>query len=135
MTKFAYKTKVPIGRSKVEIERILSRYKATGFMYASRLGQRVVVFDMNKLRIRFNLPVPEGDSANDQQEERRRWRALVLAIKAKLEAVDSGITTFEEEFLAHIVLPGGKSFGEVYVPQIEQVYESKKLPTMLIGMD
>jgi hypothetical protein len=39
-----------------------------------------------------------------EQAVRQRWRALVLVIKAKLEAVESGITSFEDEFLAHTVL-------------------------------
>lgn len=30
------------------------------------------------------------------------------AIKAKLEAIECGPTTFEEEFLAHTVLPNSK---------------------------
>ena len=40
---------------------------------------------------------------------RQRWRALNLAIKAKLEAVESGIVTFDQEFLAHIVGPSGQT--------------------------
>ena len=32
---------------------------------------------------------------------------MVLAIKAKLEVVESGIASFEEEFLAHIVNAAG----------------------------
>ena len=40
-----------------------------------------------------------------EQERRRLWRALLLNIKAKLEAVESGISVFDEEFMAHIVLP------------------------------
>jgi hypothetical protein len=35
----------------------------------------------------------------------RRWRALLLMIKAKVEAVESGVVTFEDEWLAHFVLP------------------------------
>jgi hypothetical protein len=30
---------------------------------------------------------------------------LLLALRAKLEVVESGIATFDEEFLAHIVTP------------------------------
>jgi len=42
-----------------------------------------------------------------ERESMRRWRCLVLAIKAKLEAVESEIFSFEEEFLAHIVNEAG----------------------------
>jgi len=65
------------------------------------------------------------------QECRRRWRALALAIKAKLEMVQSGISTFEVEFLPYIVLPGGKTVGNWLAPQIEDIYKSGKMPKAL----
>lgn len=67
-----------------------------------------------------------------EQENRQRWRALCLAIKAKLEAVQSGITTFEDEFMAHIMLPGGKTVSEMAAPVIENAYKSGKVPTLLL---
>ena len=36
----------------------------------------------------------------------RAGRGLVLVLKANLEAVEAGITTIEQEFLADMVLPG-----------------------------
>jgi len=54
-------------------------------------------------------------------------------VKAKLEAVDSGITTFEAEFLAHFVIPGGGTFGEYAIPQIEEVSKTGQMP--LLAMD
>jgi len=67
------------------------------------------------------------------QETRRRFRALSLVIKAKLEAVASGITTFEEEFLAHIVLPGGSTVYERTRSELKLAYESGKAPELLLG--
>ena len=54
-------------------------------------------------------------------------------MKAKLEAVEVGIATFDEEFLAHIVLPNGQQVGEWMVPQIEHAYLEGKMPTALLG--
>ncbi len=54
-----------------------------------------------------------------EQGCRQRWRALALAIKAKLEAVECGIVTFDQEFLAHIVGPDGRTVGETIIPMIE----------------
>jgi hypothetical protein len=65
---------------------------------------------------------------------RQRWRALALAIKAKLEAVESGIATFEEEFMAYIVLPDGQTVGEFLSPQIEAAYSSGRMPPLLPGI-
>lgn len=53
-------------------------------------------------------------------------RALI--IKAKLVAIDSGITEFETEFLAHIVLPSGETVGGWVLPQVERAYEVGEIP-------
>ena len=65
-----------------------------------------------------------------EQACRQRWRALSLCIKAKLEACESGITTFEEEFLAQLVLPGGVTVAEKIMPSIM----SGKMPKMNLLM-
>jgi len=66
-----------------------------------------------------------------EQAGRQRWRALALAVKAKLEAVESQITSFETEFMAHIVMPNGKTAGEILLPQIEDSYKNGKMPSLL----
>jgi hypothetical protein len=52
-------------------------------------------------------------------EMRRRWRSLALAIKAKLEVVASGIATFDEEFMAHLVLPDGTTVGDRVTTELD----------------
>lgn len=49
-------------------------------------------------------------------------------VKAKLEAVVSGVSTFETESLAHIVvLSTGKTIGECIIPQLDSS-DFSKLP-------
>lgn len=147
MTLYASKTSVNSERSKAEIERTLARYGATEFIYGTREGQSVVGFRMNNRIVRFTLPLPTREQFQTthrgrkrretainphlEQAIRQRWRALALAIKAKLEAVDSGITEFEQEFLAHFVLPDGRTVGEHTIPRIRQAYETGKVPQLL----
>lgn len=57
--------------------------------------------------------------------------ALALVVKAKLEAVESGISTFEQEFMAHIVLPNGQTTGQWMIPQIEAAYKTGTMPALL----
>lgn len=66
-----------------------------------------------------------------EQAVRQRWRALALMVKAKLEAVEAEIATFEEEFLAHIVLPDGSTVGQTMIPQVAVAYETGQMPKML----
>jgi hypothetical protein len=66
-----------------------------------------------------------------EQATRQRWRALALVVKAKLEAVESEITTFDDEFMAHIVLPSGQTAGDWLRPQIDEAYARGSMPAML----
>lgn len=147
--KYAETTTVPSDRSRAEIERLLARYGASRFMYGWDLESAVIAFEMNSRRIQFRLPLPDKNAdeftqtptgrkraesqANEAYEQavRQRWRALALVIKAKLEAVDAGITEFEDEFLAHIVLPSGETIGHWMRPQIETSYRSGTMPPLL----
>lgn len=136
---YAKTTTVPVDRSQGEIKKILSKYGAQGFAYGERKDQAVVMFELMSRRIKFVLPMPHSPQTGATQASiktyeqicRARWRCLVLAIKAKLECVKSGITTLEQEFLAHIVLPDGKTVGEIAIPQIESSYKTGKLPPLL----
>lgn len=149
--KYAEKTQVPAERSKAEIERILQRYGATAFASGWKENIAIITFEASGRRIRFTLPMPDKTSkefTHDlrntwkklseaqvqekwEQAVRQKWRAMTLAIKAKLEVVESGIATFEEEFMAHIVLPNGSNVGQWLKPQLAQAYESNQMPPLL----
>lgn len=148
MARYAESTEVPADRSKAEIERTLRRYGADQFMYGWENTRALVRFRAHGRHVSFELPMPNRSEftytearrqrrSADQIEKaydqaiRQRWRALALVIKAKLEAVDTGITTFEQEFLAHTVLPDGQTVGQWILPQVEQAYENGAMPKML----
>lgn len=148
--RFAENTAVSSSTSRAEIERTLTRYGADGFMYGWADDTAVVAFRMSNRHIKFLLPMPDRQArefthtperrtkrapskaeAAYEQGVRQRWRALALVIKAKLEAVESGITEFDDEFMAHIVLPDGKTIGQVMRPQIAAAYDSGEMPPLL----
>ncbi len=52
-------------------------------------------------------------------------------MKAKLEAVESGITTFEEEFLAHLVLPDGSRVADHALPAVAESYRTGRVAGLL----
>ena len=145
---YAKKTTVPVDKSRREIERTLERYGATGFAYGWRESEAMIGFETNGKSVRFVLPLPNRDDFKNpkrgweprpqaaidrdyNQAKRQRWRALSLAIKAKLEMVEVGITTFEEEFLPHIVMPNGQTFAEWALPQLEEMTLAGKMPKLL----
>lgn len=153
MSRYASRTTVPVERSEAEIKATLQRYGARRFMSGTDedAGLSVIQFEMHDRRVMFRLQVPPVDAfATDragrqrsataarnawEQEQRRLWRALLITIKAKLESVESGIETFEEAFLPQIVLPGPgmRTYGDVAVPQIAEVYATGHLPALMDG--
>lgn len=67
--------------------------------------------------LQFRVEQPPDDQA---QEQRRIWRCLELTIKSKLTAAEAGIETFQQAFLANIVIAGGQTVGDVVIPQLDK---------------
>lgn len=128
---YAEKTKVPVHQSRGEIEALLVKYKATSVAVFNSADQAAIAFEMQGRRIIFRLGMPKGDDQKSEQERRRKWRALLLSIKAKLASIEDGIETFEDAFLAHIVMPDGITVGEHTRPRIESAYKEKTMVPLL----
>ena len=150
---YAAGTEVPATQSRTEIERTLERFGATGFSYGWMTERQVaqIEFLLGDRQMRFILAFPDrserafthdgrgrrrteaGMRSSYDQEVRRLWRSMLLVIKAKLEAVKSGIVSVEQEFLAHIVLPDGSVVGDWAADQLKQVYGNGSMPALLPG--
>ena len=152
MTRYAADTAVSQEKSRSEIEATLRRYGADEFYYANKATEAMIGFRIKERMVRFILKMPDPkDKAFTmtpttqrprseqaaleawEQAGRQRWRALALVIKAKLEAVSAGITTVEDEFLAHTVLGDNRTVGETIRPQIEEHYRIGGAPTLMLG--
>lgn len=135
---YAAETKVSIEASRAELERMLMKYGADRFAQFLTPEKAMVVFEASDRRLKFDLPLEQVKKPTTTREQRKcdqtnraRWRALLLCIKAKLEAVDSGIETFEEAFLAHVVMPDGQTVAEHASPMIKQVYDGGSMQPLL----
>lgn len=149
MARYAKNTSVAVAKSKAEIEKTLQRYGASEFAYGCTAQKAMIGFCFNGKTIRLTLILPlkstfyesptgreRCDSSIEklwEQACRQRWRALALVIKAKLEAVESGIATLEDEFLAYMALPDGSTVGQVMAGQLDKLLESGKLPALMPG--
>ena len=155
MSIYAKNTAVSVEKSRAEIESILSRYGASAFAYATNMNRAMIQFQAEGRRIMFVLELPDRNAdqflyrtwgskiRKDQKRPkleaytewerscRQKWRCLALAIKAKLESVESGISAFEDEFLAHIVMPDGKTVSHHLRPKIEAAYKTGTMPPLL----
>lgn len=144
--RYAEGTTVPAEKSQAEIMSTLRKYGAQGLAFGEEGRCAYVLFRFVNRNVQFTLYLPTGPDAAEfkvtprrqprtplqrqaafEAEIRRLWRCLGLAIKAKLEVVNSGIATFEEEFLAHIVLPDGTTVGSQVVPKLDDAIMPRTL--------
>ena len=140
MALYAATTRVPIDRSKVEIEQTLIRYGVDEFFYGRSSRGCGIAFKYKGRAFKHNVPNPDRGQFPDtqagevqyKQAERQRWRIFLLGLKAKLEWVDAGLSTFEDEFLAQTCLKGGKTVSESLQPQIEQMLLTGEIPKLLL---
>lgn len=128
---FAAYTKISVDQTRNDVERMLKKYGASKFAYYTEPDRAVIVFEANERRMRFDLPLPAGESDKEERVKREKWRALLLCIKAKLESIASKIETFEEAFLAHVVMPDGRTVAEHTRPRIASAYESGEVQALL----
>lgn len=151
MGRYAAKTSVSTNKSKAEIERTLTRYGASEFAYMTGKGKVMVGFLIEKHRIQISILLPplqefaQTGTGRDrclsamqtewEQACRQRWRALAFIIKAKLEAIECGITSLQVEFLACTVLPSGQTIGEMVIPKMDKILAGGKMPSLMPGKD
>ena len=137
MAKYAAETTVTTDSSRAEIERTLRRYGADAFVFAQDGPKVIVMFRLAGRMVRYTLSLPDrndpqfathtrGARAPNVAAElwekacRQKWRALALVIKAKLEAVDAGIVSIEDEFLANTLTASGETVGEAIRADVAQ---------------
>jgi len=145
---YAETTTVSVEKSRAEIEQLLRKHGASAFAMSWNEDRAVIQCGIRERVVRFGIAMPlradhkydrrrqarsqDQISAAVAQTERARWRAMLLVIKAKLEAVDLGIETFEEAFLANTVLPSGETMGQWSHRELGRIYESGgELPSVL----
>lgn len=143
--RYASGTTVSADKSRLDLEKLLREHGATsfGYVWEHTTGEdsyynQVVAFQLKDRSIRMTLPMPNEHEKQFthtpntgarrttvqahqfwEQEVRRRWRALYIVIKAKLVAIDDGISTIEREFLYDLVTADGRTVGEVIDPYLK----------------
>lgn len=147
MTQYARGTDVSVDRTRAELERLLTAHGATGFGYGWESGHHRVVFRVADRMIRLEVSepgraeftrTPTGLSRSEAQitervfaETRRRWRSLLLVTKARFVAIEDGVMTLEQAFMADVVLPDGQTVSEWLHPQLDTAYATAEMPALM----
>lgn len=158
---FAASTSVSIEKSLREIRDLVLDHGGQAFATAEDEERVCIQFLMQERRIMFELQMPVLASFLQEQRNvrggktitrdvapataaqrhtqacRAAWRALALTIKAKFVAVEDHVETFEEAFLAHVVVPGKNGRSERFIKAASKMladsYMGKPLPPLLPG--
>jgi hypothetical protein len=112
---------VGVHRSRYELERVLGRYGASDFALVEADANASIQFALEGRYVQLALPLPDPNAAHFthtpsgrprtvtaqerayEQALREHWRALLLAVRGKLQSIESGISTFEDEFAGFLV--------------------------------
>lgn len=135
---YAAETEVPVAKSKAAIESLLIDHGAEEYATGWDASHDRIQFRLFNQTLRFQLPRPDPKDRkftrnrqgyvrpeaaamrSYEQAQRQRWRALYLVIRAKLEAVQAGISIYEQEFLAYVVDPRTNlTVGDIMVPRLQ----------------
>jgi hypothetical protein len=122
---------VPVNRTKGQIEAMLTDYGASHFAYFGNPKGEMVIFEVEGRRLRFNVPLEEGASPKAVRSRNQRWREFLQCVRAKLESVTTGIESFTEAFLAHVVMPDNRTVYEHVAPRIARIVEGGEMQPSL----
>ncbi len=138
MAKYAANTQVPVGRSKQQIEKLLTDWGINEFFFGTSPRGDGIGFKYKDNVYKFNVPTPKKSNyysnATYQRELRRRWRVLYMSLKMELEKINSGLTTFEDQFLAMRCLPDGSTVSDfMNLPENLELLHKAEMPRLLTG--
>lgn len=124
MPKYAEGTKVTVESSRGEITGILAKHGVQRMGWQTSPDGDELLFELKGRNYRFQIKKPTlvevrrdypntySYDAKLEAEWRRRWRANVLLIKAKLEFADGGDTSVEREFMPYLLVGGRQTLAE-----------------------
>lgn len=130
---YAAKTTVKVETSQQEIARIFKRYGVDTYNFGAMPGFAMVEFKYAGLPISVKMPLPLKPEtrtarnpqtgrtfdawARHEQHVKEAWRALVLFLKATLEAVERGTLRPEQAFMAFLLTRDSQTLGDVLLPR------------------
>lgn len=155
---YAEDTRVPVEKTRIEIDALLSKHGAEkrGIAVDDGGGRAQITFVRGELQYRLTIPLPTLEEVKTttprppswgrmdaegkarwvrtrwEQRCRSRWRQVLLLLKAKFEAVAMKVATIEHEFMADLVLPGGETLEVALGREIHAALGQGKMPTLML---
>ena len=136
MAKYAKNTSVTIAKSKIQIQDLLTNWGIKEFFFGTSPRGDGIGFKYKEKVYKHNVPMPPNKNTftdkQYNQQVRQRWRILYMSLKMKLEEIDSGGISFEDQFLAMMCLPDGSTVGGfMKLPENLGRLEKTQMPRLL----
>lgn len=136
--KHAEDTKVPVARSRAQIDDLLRQWECDGVRWTDFFTDGTAVLEFqwqpdgcpSPMLARFHVMAPEG-TGNPEREWRRIHRVLRTLLVGQFNAVDSGLISLEEAVLPWTVNPAtDRTVAQDLLPRLREL-ASGSLATLL----
>ena len=136
MAKYAKNTKGPASKTRVQVQNLLIKYGIEEFYFGTSPRGEGVGFKYEGRTYKHNVPMPDPKKSRSdnqyKQAVRQRWRLFYMSLKMKLDEVQGGGVSFEDQFLAMMSLPDGSTVGDfMKLPENVARLEKSKMPKLL----
>ena len=130
-------TTVRVENSQAELTRELAKYGIYMVQHTQTdnvfsLAFQVEIEEVDRpITVRVDVPYQRKNDEEDKfgfREQRRKYRVLFFYVKGLLVAWDGGLKAFMDIFMAHMVLPGGRTISQDLLPKYQMAIESGELP-------
>lgn len=154
--RYAAGTKVPAAKSRAEVAQIVGTFGGTMLTIGwTDPATEAVAFKINGVPVMLKVHHPPKTKATldsvvqanaalhlkrvnsieeaYSREVDRRWRCMVIQIKAIATMIlDAGVDPVNA-FIGQVALPGGITVAERIAPELGEMLESGRMPTLAIG--
>jgi len=133
--RYADGTTVDVSKTQMQIDKLLAAHKCSQRALATDddRGVSILTFRFQERFIKLQVAIDRQRVRRDSlpQREREAWRRLLLLLKAKFEMIASGDSSLEQEFLANVMLPDGRTVADEIRGAIAQAYSTGQVSRLL----
>lgn len=129
-------TTIPVAKSMEDLRGSLINFGARNFSPGNVEDKSFIAFDYDgyKVKIVFHIEKYPGTKPTQvelrkyEQKRKCKWRELGLFVKVKIHSVVSGLETFPQAFMPHVVLTDGQLLGEKVLKEVRNLkHKSEKI--------
>jgi len=133
------KTTVETSKTQEKIEKMLEELGIGSIRFTKDRGNYTVEFLVNlhegehPRKVKINIPMEDTEKSGEERNKEQIYRVLFHNLKNRFVSVVNGLKTFDEEFLADLVIiheGKEKTIGEILAPQYKKLIKDSLVPIL-----